>query len=80
MLAVGNYDIVILNGFNFNYLFSPLIFTSLKLKRRPATASIVSYDMDSCPFCTSYCFSSSNKYFFVIMKGLNKGSNLKPKR
>ena len=34
----------------FNGLLGPLIFTIVNLKRRPAITSIVSYDMDSCPF------------------------------
>ena len=33
----------------FNDLFGPLIFTVVKLKKRPAITRSVSYDMGSCP-------------------------------
>ena len=37
----------------FNDLFSPLIFTVVKLKSRPAINSSVSYDLGSCPFISA---------------------------
>ena len=35
-------------------LFGPLIFTVVKLKRRPAITSSVSFGLGSCPFTLSY--------------------------
>ena len=35
-------------------LFGPLIFTVVKLKRRPAFTSSVSFGLGSCPFTLSY--------------------------
>ena len=36
----------------FNDLFSPLMFTIVKLKRRLAITMSVPYDIGSCPYCT----------------------------
>ena len=39
-------------------VLGPFIFTVVSFKKRPAITRVVSYDMDSCPFYTSDCFSS----------------------
>ena len=42
------------NFLMFNDLFSPLMFTIVKLKRRLAITKSVSYDLGSCPFTPAF--------------------------
>ena len=50
-------------------LLGPLIFTFVKLKRRPAITRSVSYDMDSCPFILVIAFPPDKYYAHYSGKG-----------